>query len=323
MRLASGPVLLATVVAATDCATVVTREQIDRCLLAPAGGDDTHRAALGAACRTTAERLANDTRPREAVDCARKACELGDAPGCGHYLWLTHEDVALPPANLAEARVAGERACQGDRLTDDHGRDMRPLLCERAALLYRDRAPIDEAAAGRLYSRACKLGDDSACRHALALGVDRLPPATHKVTVLREVLPAAAPAVQPGAPSGSTAVPSPPSSGQPAVVAVPALSARMPLRGPCHDMRDCVTLSLWERSEGDLVGTLTNRCERPAACTWCPARGGDVDRSACRSATLAPGERRYGQNDGLYYTGFHEVAYDCMDVDDDARCRSL
>jgi hypothetical protein len=323
MRLVSGPVLLAIAVAAADCATVVTREQVDRCLLAPPGGDDAHRAVLGRACRTTAERLADDARPREAVDCARRACELGDAHGCGHYLWLTHEDVALPPANLAAARAAGERVCEGDALPDDLGRDMRPLLCERAALLYRDRAPTDEAAAGRLYSRACKLGDDNACRHALAVGVGRSPPATRKGTVVGEVVADAAPAAQPSAPSASTGVPTPQASGPPAAAAVPALSPRTPPRRPCHDMRDCVTLSLWQRSEGDLVGTLTSRCERPVACTWCPARGDDVDRSACRSATLAPGERRYGQSDGLYYTGFRAIAYDCADVDDEARCRSL
>lgn len=310
MRLASGPVLLVSVAAAADCATLVTREQIDRCLLAPAGSDDAHRAVLGVACRTTAEHLADEARPREAVVCARKACELGDARGCAQYLWLTHEDVALPPADLAEARAAGERACEGDALTDDQGRDMRPLLCERAALLYRDRAPTDQAAAGRLYSRSCKLGDDHACRHARALGVGRSPPTSRTVTAVPEAPPAAASAAPPSATSPSTAVPPP--------------SPRASPPRPCHDMRDCVTLSLWQPTEADVVGTLTSRCERPVSCTWCPARGGDdVDRSACRSATIAPGDRRYGQNDGLYYTGFRAIAYDCIDVDDDARCRSL
>jgi hypothetical protein len=170
--------------------------------------------------------------------------------------------------------------------TDDRGKDMRPLLCERTALLYRDRAPIDEGAAGRLYSRACKLGDDNACRRALALGVGRSPPATRQVTVARGVLPAADSAAEPSASSVSTAVPAPP--------------PQTPPRRPCHDLRDCVTLSLWLPSEGSLVGTLTSRCERPVACTWCPTRGDDVDRSACRSATLAPGESRHGRDDVLY-----------------------
>ncbi len=323
MRLASAPVLLATIAAATGCATLVTREQIDRCLLAPAGADNAPSPVLGAACRTTAERLADEARPREAVACARKACELGDAHGCGDYLWLTHEDVALPPASLAAARAAGERACEGDALTDEHGKDMRLLLCERGALLYRDRAPIDDIAAGRLYSRACKLGDDNACLHALALGVGRSPPATRKVTVVRVVVPATASDAPPSAPSASTAVLAPQSSGQPAVAATPAPAPSTPPTHACHDRRDCVALSLWLPRDGDLVGTLTSRCERPVACTWCPARGDNVERSACRSATLAPGERRYGQSDGLYFTGFSGIAYDCMDVDDDARCRSF
>jgi hypothetical protein len=327
MRVFRGPVFVAIVVMAAHCATV-TREQLDRCLRAPTALDDAHRAVLGAACRTTAEQIAGEGRPREAVACARKACELGDARGCGHYLWLTHEDPALEPSSLAAARATGERACENDAMSDDQGRDLRILLCERTALLYRDRDPIDAASAARMYLRACKLGDDVACRHAQALGIGR------SAQTARDVATAAAasdvaPAVAPADPAARTdrAAPAtavPQSSGLPDAAAGPATASRAPLRGACHDMHDCVTLSLWARSEeGDLVGTLTSHCERRVACTWCPARGDSVDRSACGSATLAPGERRYGQSDGLYYKGFSAIAYDCSDADDDARCRSL
>jgi hypothetical protein len=319
MRLTWGPVFMAVAILAAHCATTVSREQLDRCLLTSASGDDAHREVLGAACRTTAERFAEESRPREAVACARKACELGDALGCGHYLWLTHEDPALEPARLAAARATGERSCEGDAMTDDRGRDLRILLCERTALLYLDRVPIDASLAGRMYLRACKLGDDSACRHAQALGIGRSAIAARDVPAASEVPPAAAPSTPPGAPAAAVT----PAAPAPATAAPPPTS-RAPLRGACHDMHGCVTLSLWARSEeGDLVGTLTSHCERAATCTWCPAQGDAVDRSACRSATLGPGERRYGQSDGLYYKGFSAIAYDCSDADDDARCRSL
>lgn len=330
MRLVWGPVFVAIAFLAAHCATV-TREQLDRCLLASAAADEAHRAVMGAACRMTAERFAEQERPREAVLCARKACELGDARGCGDYLWLTHEDPALEPASLVAARATGERACDGDAMTDEQGRDLRALLCERTALLYRDRVPIDAAAAGRMYLRGCKLGDDSACRHAQALGLARSAVTARDVAAATDVPPAAAPAAPAAragtpAPASAAAPQSPQSSGlqDAAAAAVPAPVSRAPLRGACHDMHDCVTLSLWARSdEGDLVGTLTSHCERRATCTWCPARGETVDRSACGSATLAPGERKYGQSDGLYYKGFSAIAYDCTDAEDDPRCRSL
>ncbi len=321
MRFAWGLVFLAIAVLAAHCASTVSREQLDRCLLASASADDAHREVLGAACRTTAERFADESRPREAVACARKACELGDALGCGHYLWLTHEDPALEPARLAAARATGAQSCEGDAMTDNRGKDLRILLCERTALLYLDRVPVDASLAGRMYLRACKLGDDNSCRHAQALGIGRSAVAPRDVATASDVPPAAVPGARAGAPTPSVA-PAPPAPA--AATATPPPASRTPLRGACHDLHDCVTLSLWARSEeGDLVGTLTSHCERAATCTWCPAQGEAVDRTACRSANIAPGERKYGQSDGLYYKGFSAIAYDCCDADDDPRCRSL
>jgi hypothetical protein len=85
-------------------------------------------------------------------------------------------------------------------------------------------------------------------------------------------------------------------------------------------MRDCVALDVNQRNTNEVVGTLANRCGRAVSCTWCPSRGNQVDKSACRTATLAPSESRSGRDQGLWYEGFNGIAYDCMDAADDKAC---
>jgi hypothetical protein len=48
-----------------------------------------------------------------------------------------------------------------------------------------------------------------------------------------------------------------------------------------------------------------------------------VDRSGCHTATLAPGEKRAGQEAGLGYEGYDSIAYDCMDATDARGCLAL
>ncbi len=88
-------------------------------------------------------------------------------------------------------------------------------------------------------------------------------------------------------------------------------------------MRACVSLELRQRNMSEVVGTLTSHCDHPVSCTWCPSRGDQVDKGACRTATVGPGETKSGKDAGLWYDGFNAMAYDCMDVGDDPRCLSL
>jgi hypothetical protein len=89
-------------------------------------------------------------------------------------------------------------------------------------------------------------------------------------------------------------------------------------------MRPCVSLEVVQRNITEIVGSLDNHCDRPVACTWCPARHDQVDRGAgCRSATLSPNERRTGREAGLWYDGYDSIAYDCMDAADARGCLAL
>jgi hypothetical protein len=88
-------------------------------------------------------------------------------------------------------------------------------------------------------------------------------------------------------------------------------------------MRPCVTLDVDQRNTSEVVGTIVNHCDRPVACTWCPAKGDLADKSGCRTATLAPNESRTGREQGLWYDGFHAIAYDCMDATDPKGCLAL
>jgi hypothetical protein len=88
-------------------------------------------------------------------------------------------------------------------------------------------------------------------------------------------------------------------------------------------MRDCVALEAKQRNTDETVGTMVNHCDRTVACTWCPSRGNQVDKSACRSATIAPGESRSGRDQGLWYEGYSGIAYDCMDASDEKGCMGI
>ena len=52
------------------------------------------------------------------------------------------------------------------------GVDARPVICARTADLYLDLPPSSRGDAGRLYARACQLGDSASCSRAKTLGVD-------------------------------------------------------------------------------------------------------------------------------------------------------
>jgi hypothetical protein len=298
---------LACAAAAAACGTTIPKVEADRCTRGIADGNDAYTVRQGAACRMIADRYASDDRPHEAMEYARKACQLEDAGGCEKYLSLARAAVNLPPDSLAEARAAGEKACDGIVVGGEET-DSRPTLCVRTAELYLDVEPRSKGEAGRLYARACKLGDKGACERAKGLGVEveEAPPAQAKE----------APVPPPRRPR-----PAPPAS----VTASSAPGATAAAAGPppCHERRECVTLELKQRNFSEVVGTMTSHCDHPVACTWCPSKGDQVDKSACRSMTIGPGETRSDKEAGLWYEGFNAMAYDCMDVGDDSRCLSL
>jgi hypothetical protein len=175
------------------------------------------------------------------------------------------------------------------------GADARPGLCVRTAELYLDVEPRSRSDAGRLYARACKLGDDASCSRAKSLNVEVEAPAA---------------VVAPKASPTRTAPP-----------ATPTVSSPPPK--PCHEMRACVMLDVKQRNTTEVVGTLTNRCERPVSCTWCPSRNSVVEKATCRTSTLAPGESKSGREGGLWYEGYNAIAYDCMDADDERSCNAM
>jgi hypothetical protein len=88
-------------------------------------------------------------------------------------------------------------------------------------------------------------------------------------------------------------------------------------------MRECVTLDLKQRNYTEVVGTMTSHCDKPALCKWCPAKKGQVDNGACKSATINPGETKTGQEAGLWYDGFDSMGYDCMDPGDAPQCMGI
>jgi hypothetical protein len=298
------------------CGTTIPKVEADRCTRGIADGNDAYTVRQGAACRMISQRYASDDRPHEAMEYARKACQLEDAVGCEKYLELARAAVGLPPDSLAEARAAGEKACSGIVVGGEET-DARPLLCVRTAELYLDVEPRSKGEAGRLYARACKLGDKRACDKAESLGVkvEAEPPAPAAAKEAaapppRRPRPAPPPASSGTASSGST------TPGAAAAVGPPPPP-------PCHERRECVTLELRQRNFSEVVGTMTSHCDHPVSCTWCPSKGDQVDKSACRSMTIGPGETKSDKEAGLWYEGFNAMAYDCMDVGDDSRCLSL
>lgn len=289
------------------CAATIPKAELDRCKLGVADGNDAYAVRQGAACASVARRLAADEQPGAALGYARKACDLEDARGCEVYLTLVRAQPSLAAEELQRARATGEKACSGMVIGVD-GTDARPGLCVSTAQLYEDVAPTSPEDAGRLYARACKLGDDRSCTKARKLGADLSD---------RSIAPkASGPRAMPNATTGAQPLPAPgprPPSPSPAAP-VPA----------CHEMRACVSLEVTQRNFTEIVGSLANHCDRPVACTWCPARRAQVDRgNGCHTTTLSPNEKRSGQEAGLWYDGYDSIAYDCMDASDARGCLAL
>jgi hypothetical protein len=287
---------------AVACAESVPQSALHRCDLGVADGNDGYVVRQGAACRIVAQALAADDKPTPAVSFARKACDLQDPAGCVLYLTLARGQ----PTELTRARATGEKACDGMVVSSD-GSDARPRLCFLAAELYDELEPRSADEAGRLYGRACKLGDDRACPRARALGVD--------------------PDAKPPAPTTNAKAAPPP----PAKPSMPAPTAAAPtstvvtqvVAPACHALRSCVQLDLQQRNVSEVVGTMTNHCDHAVACRWCPSKGTDIERSLCHSGTLQPGETRTGQAWGLWYDGFNAMAYDCIGDGDPPGCSAL
>ena len=296
-------VLTFAALACSACAATVPRAELDRCTLGVADGNDAMTTRQAAACTMVARRLAADEQPAAALGYARKACDLEDARGCEEYLALVRGQSRLGPEELQRARTAGEKACSGLVLAVDGATDARPLLCARTAELYQDLDPRSPEDAGRLFARACKLGDDKSCSRARALGFD---PSDHAVL---------GPKGGPNAPSVAQALPPP--APRPVTSVTPAAPPA------CHEMRPCVSLDVTQRNFSEVVGSIANHCERAVACTWCPAHRDQVDKSGCHTTTLSPGESRAGRDAGLWYEGFDSIAYDCMDASDVKGCLAL
>jgi hypothetical protein len=281
------------------CGAGIPKAELDRCSLGVADGNEGYRAGQGTACGIVAKRLAADEKPREAMGYARKACQLEDSAGCNEYLALVRALPSVPPDELMNARLQGEKACDG-MVVGAGATDARPALCVRTAELYLDIEPRSAADAGRLYVRACRLGDAASCASAKSLGVD---PEAHAAAAPKaRALPPPPPRPQPPATPSAAAPPPPP---------------------PCHEMRPCVSLELVQRNADEVMGTLANHCDRPVACTWCPSHGDKVDKTGCRTTNVAPGESKSGRDAGLWYQGYNAMAYDCMDAADDRGCLAL
>jgi hypothetical protein len=268
------------------CAATVPKAVLDRCTLGNADGNDAFTMRQGPACGEAAADLEADKEMTEAIAYARKACSLQDARGCELYLSLARTQPSLS-AEIPNARAAGEGACAG-MVVASGGVDARPLLCARTAQLYLDVEPKSPREAGRLYARACDLGDEASCERAKSLGIVTATPP-----------PAPTPMAVPPAP---TRTPPP---------------ARVPT---CHELRECVALDVQQRNTTEVLGTLTNHCNRAAFCSFCPVRQGIVDRGACRTVTIAPNESKSGREAGLWYDGYTAIAYDCSDAQDDRSC---
>jgi hypothetical protein len=278
------------------CAAMIPRAEVDRCNIGIADGNDAFTVRQGAACRMVAQRLTAAERPTDAVGYARKACALEDAKGCEQYLALVRGgQPSIQLDELPRARAAGEKACAGMVVASDAA-DVRPAICARTAELYVDLAPRSPADAGRLYARACKLGDSASCSRAKSLGAD-----TERAS-----------ATAPKASSESAPLLGP----EAGVVPAPAAPV-------CHEMRACVVLDVQQRNTTEVVGSIRSRCDRPVTCTWCPARRDQVDKGACRTATLVPNESKTGRDSGLWYDGYNAIAYDCVDAGDDRGCLSM
>ncbi len=274
------------------CGSTLPRAELDRCNRGSADGNDAFQVRQGAACRMVAARLIADDRSAAAAGYARMACQLEDAHGCEQYLALVRGQPDLMYGELPRARAAGEKACAG-MVVDAEGTDARAGICARLAELYFDLEPHSRPDAGRLWARACALGDEKSCARARKLGVE--------------------PEAGSFGAKGAAPVASPLKRAEPP-------PATPPPPAGCHEMRACVGLDVHRRSGGEVVGTLTNHCGAAVSCTWCPARGDQIDKEACHWATLAPDEAKVGREAGLFYVGYTAIAYDCMDATDARAC---
>lgn len=301
MRLAFLPLLAVPV--AVACASSIPRAELDRCKLGVADGNDAYTVRQGAACRMVAQRYAADEEPGEALGYARKACDLQDGAGCEQYLALVRGQPSIAPGELQRARAAGEKACDGIVVSTD-GTDPRPVLCARTAEIYQDLEPASRSDAGRLFARACKLGDDRSCAKARADGVE--PETSTSPTATAKAPPRMPPPTMP------PPLP-PPTSTVVSQVVAPA----------CHEMRGCVALDVQQMNAREESGTITNRCDHTVVCKWCPSHGQQVEKSLCHSGTLTPGETRTGKQWGLWYEGYDGMGYDCMDEHDAQGCLAL
>jgi hypothetical protein len=291
-----------------NCSAGIPRAQLNRCNLGVADGNDAFPVRQGPACRMIAQRLAADDKVSEAMGYARKACMLEDGPGCEYYLALVRAQSSLQPDELSQARQAGEMACSGMVVSPD-GADARPIICARTGDLYQDVEPRSPGDAARMYVRACKLGDDKSCARARSLGATLEEPMAVSAT--------------PPAPAAARHAPQAPQLARPIADTTPASALTGPMPPPCHEMKQCVALEVNQRNVTEVVGTLVNHCDRPVACTWCPARNGQVEKTGCHNAQLAPNESRGGREEGLWYDGFNAIAYDCTEVNDAKRCLAL
>jgi hypothetical protein len=277
------------------CAPVVPPAAANRCKLGMSDGNDEYTARQGAACRVVAQSLVSDDQPNAAVSFARKACDLQDAAGCVLYLTLARGQAS----ELSRARSTGEKACDGMVVSAD-GTDPRPRLCFLTGELYDELEPRSPSDAGRLYARACKLGDDRGCPRATSLGVDPNPPPPV--------------ATKPASRPAPTAVPAPPPT---------STVVTQVLAPACHEMRGCVALDVQQRNSNEVVGTVVNHCDHSVVCRWCPAHATQVEKTLCHSGTLSAGESRTGTQWGLWYQGYDAMAYDCIDEHDPQGCLAL
>ena len=296
MRLA---LLFAVAVPIAACAGTVPQAALSRCNVGVGDGNDLYTTRQGAACRIVAHALVTDEKPIPAMTYARKACDLQDPAGCVLYLDLARQQ----PSELTRARSTGEKACDGQVVSAD-GTDSRPRLCFAAGELYDELEPRSADEAGRLYARACRLGDDRGCPRAKALGADISP------------LPPPAAAAKAPPPRPTPAAPAPTLAPTSAVVSQVVAPA-------CHELRGCVNLDLQQRNTNEVVGTITNHCQQTVMCSWCPAKGSAVEKTLCHTGTLAPGETRTGQQWGLWYEGYNAMAYDCIEEHDSQGCLAL
>ena len=280
------------------CAGTVPQAALSRCTLGVSDGNDAYLTRQGAACRVVAHALVTDEKPGPALSFARKACDLQDPAGCVLYLDLARQQ----PSELTRARSMGEKACDGMVVSAD-GTDSRPRLCFAAGELYDELEPRAADVAGRLYARACRLGDARGCPRATALGadIDPAPAATAKAPPPR---------------------PMPPPAPTPTQASTSAVVTQV-LAPACHEMRGCVALDLQQRNANEVVGTITNHCDHTVMCSWCPAKGSAVEKTLCHTGTLAAGETRTGTQWGLWYEGYNAMAYDCIDEHDAKGCLAL